>query len=450
MHRIARLPALLIAVALVASTVAAQYHPPHYLVAGAPRIASQPSPSGVYHVDASGSRVAVTTLFQPRGYVRAIMDGDNRSVLVAVQGSSVPNSLTQNRPNMGLYRVDPANNAVTTLFSLYNAGTRYISLYDTVLDYHGDYVSASYNFDTQQPSQTAWGLVRITPTGTLSTLLSTINVRGYLPSEMTRDMRTGRLLLTNYLGPAGVMAYDIDTGTISTFSPASLGVLATQYSMPQDHATGAIELASLSWMLRLMPGASTYSTLATLSVPARGGGEIDLQTARSRRWIYATHDGTGNNAALMTIADGTYAVSTQPIGLADASDDVEFYRGRHTQTVRSAPRQWSILLSAPMFPGRAYAVALGLSGTTPATPLPGGRQLNLRIDALSALTIADAVRPRFHPGSGVLAANGAATARLDMRGTPLLGIPLWIAWMVFDPAAPGGIAFVPDTYVMRI
>lgn len=435
--------------ALPAGGVDAQYHPADYLVAGAPRVATQPAPSGVYRVDASGARIAVTTLFLPRGYVRAIMDGDNRSVLVAVQGSSVPNSLTQNRPNMGLYRVDPATNAVTTLFSLYGA-SRYISFYDTVMDYHGDYVAASYNFDLQQPGQTAFGLVRVTPTGSLSTLFTTLTVQGYLPSEMTRDIRTGHLLLSNYLGPAGVMAYDLDTGAITTFAPGSPGVLPTQVSLPQNHATGAIELASLSWMLRLMPGASIYSTLATLSTPARGGGEIDLQTSLGRRWIYGTHDGTGRNAALMTIVDGSYAVSTQPIGLHEASDDVEFYRGRHTQTVRSAPRRWSILLSAPLHAGRPYAIALGLSGAAPATPLPGGRRLNLRVDALTALTLADALRPRFDPGSGILAANGAATAQLDMRGTPHLGIPLWIAWVVLDPAAPGGIAFVPDTYVMRI
>ena len=56
--------------------------------------------------------------------------------------------------------------------------------------------------------------------------------------------------------------------------------------------------------------------------------------------------------------------------------------------------------------------------------------------------------------SGVLDSGGEAQGELNLRPLSLppggLGMPLWIAVAVLDPAAPNSIAYLPDTYVMRI
>jgi hypothetical protein len=67
------------------------------------------------------------------------------------------------------------------------------------------------------------------------------------------------------------------------------------------------------------------------------------------------------------------------------------------------------------------------------------------------LTLTDRIRPIYHPGPGVLDANGRATLFLDLyRLGSRLQIPIWVAWVVLDSGAPGGIAHVPDPYVMRV
>ena len=40
--------------------------------------------------------------------------------------------------------------------------------------------------------------------------------------------------------------------------------------------------------------------------------------------------------------------------------------------------------------------------------------------------------------------------KLDLSTLDQLGMPIWLAMAVLDPAAPCGIAYLPDTYVMRI
>ena len=39
---------------------------------------------------------------------------------------------------------------------------------------------------------------------------------------------------------------------------------------------------------------------------------------------------------------------------------------------------------------------------------------------------------------------------LDFSLLPSIDQPMWIAIVLLDPAAPNGVAFLPDTYVFRI
>ena len=61
------------------------------------------------------------------------------------------------------------------------------------------------------------------------------------------------------------------------------------------------------------------------------------------------------------------------------------------------------------------------------------------------------LRPYFNPGPLVLDAGGEAQGSIDISKLPPLGgVPIWIAVAVLDPAAPDGMAYLPDTYVMRL
>ena len=81
--------------------------------------------------------------------------------------------------------------------------------------------------------------------------------------------------------------------------------------------------------------------------------------------------------------------------------------------------------------------------------LPDGRRIYLVPDALTVLSARNALQPFFQPGPLMLDANGEATGNLDLSGIGPLGRPIWIAVAVLDPNAPLGVAYLPDTYVMR-
>ena len=140
-----------------------------------------------------------------------------------------------------------------------------------------------------------------------------------------------------------------------------------------------------------------------------------------------------------------------PPALRCINRDFAFYRGRHTQTVQTGARLWEVRLSAPMFPGKPYAVVAGLSGVRPGITLPDGRRLNLNLDPIVYLTLTGQLPGIWHGGPGQLDAQGEARGMLDLSalGTTF-HVPLWIARAVLDAQAPCGLAYLPDTYVIRI
>ena len=75
--------------------------------------------------------------------------------------------------------------------------------------------------------------------------------------------------------------------------------------------------------------------------------------------------------------------------------------------------------------------------------------INLNVDMVTLLTLGNLVPTIWNAGPGTLDAAGEARGLLDLDFIGGLGVPLWIAWIVLDPAAPVGIAYIPDTYVMR-
>ena len=114
-------------------------------------------------------------------------------------------------------------------------------------------------------------------------------------------------------------------------------------------------------------------------------------------------------------------------------------------------RQWNIHISCPDFPGNDYALLLSASGYRPGIKLPDNRTVHLNYDDLFKLSSRNMLKPFFDPGPLKLDAKGEAVGTIDLRALPpKLNIPVWMALAVLDPQAPNGIAYLPDTYVMRL
>ena len=112
--------------------------------------------------------------------------------------------------------------------------------------------------------------------------------------------------------------------------------------------------------------------------------------------------------------------------------------------------KWDVLISCPSFPNRSYIIALGRSGIRPGVKLPDGRKIYLVPDDLTLPTLNNHLKPFFDAGPLKLDGSGCAMASLNVSSLPKLGIPIWIAVIVMDAQAPNGIAYIPDTYVMRL
>ena len=83
--------------------------------------------------------------------------------------------------------------------------------------------------------------------------------------------------------------------------------------------------------------------------------------------------------------------------------------------------------------------------------MPDGRKIHLVPDILTQLSLSNLLNPFFNPGPLQLNARGEAVARFDVSMLPKLnGQPIWIAAAVLDPTAPYGLAYLPDTEVLRL
>jgi hypothetical protein len=129
----------------------------------------------------------------------------------------------------------------------------------------------------------------------------------------------------------------------------------------------------------------------------------------------------------------------------------DFYRKRNIQTVKTAPDRWQVRFSCPDHPTKSYVSAIGASGIRPGVRLPSGRRIWLNPGPLVHLSVTRSLSPFWNGGPGVLDRNGEAQGVLDTSGVaPLNGLTVWIALVVLDVGAPDGVAFIPDTYVMKL
>ena len=445
------------------------YHDEKYICGGYPWRCSYDMAAGLFVTGTDGSS---STLVVPRYYSYGYcMDVDNRKVVFTVCDCTSTSTCYQG-PEAGIYCYDPGTQLLETL-----AGPDVMNLYYNYkihVNQDGDFLFGNYQKAGSYVLH--YRVMRLDRSGTLSTFLSSFQLgrKATFSHCITTDIDTGNILVGDQYSTTGfrfgVLSVSPDGSVVKTWSTGGGAGWFGLYAMPQEHATGDIVgvygTSSASYLCRLRPGNTSRSTLVTVTynggpVPQQYDYNFDLQTAAQKRfagttWAYYSkyeqwygfipHDGTGKmiGGKVSGFESGKYA----------GYYDFAFYRGRHIQTVKTGPNRWDIRLSCPRSPNMSYVLAAGVSGVRPGIPLPDGRHINLNFDLITFMTQWNLLQPYWNPGSQKLDGNGEACGSLDLSGLSVppggFGFPLWVVLIVLDPAAPIGIKYLPDTYVMRI
>ena len=402
---------------------------------------------GIWIVRANGSSsLAALSQYFSTGFC---MDVDNKHVVVACQGAP-----GYNGPGYGIYRFDPKTLLYTTIYGPDTMACN--NVYNLHVNQDGDYI---FN-GSISGSQTDFRVMKVDQSRKLTTVLTSqmIGRDAYLCGKMTTNIDTGNLLVFDKMRIPPDHIFEVEpNGAVTTFNTGSNGSNAWyfDFSLTQNHRNGYIEGPNVIQVYRVKPGNFPWTKLHTLTqIPfLLLNAGLDLQTGSQMRWVCT--GGYTNATWLIWIDYKTGTVTNVQLNSrAIGNHDIAFYRGNHIQTLKVAPHKWSILLSCPRSPGYSYVLAAGISGVRPGIQLGSGRHLNLNLDPLVIASVHNRLPGIWAPGSGTLNALGEARGTVNVAGLNPppggFGIPIWIAMIVLDPKAPGGIKYIPDTYVMRL
>jgi len=459
----------LVLLGLLGGLAAAQYHDPMYIMGGY-ATTSTLYWNGVWLADAQNQTMKHLTpndVFY-YGYNGIKMDVDNKHILYAARGTTSSSYSSMHRS--GIFRIDPGTLTVQTVkmdtMVMYEAR-------QLIINQDGDYVFNAY----QRNPGTDYVVLKMSNDGsTINTILSsaTLGWTSYPSLYGTGiDIDTGLYLFNLYKSGTlyyAVIKFDESNNTYTTFAGGSSSSNYAWYGyyseIQQDFSTGFIEGLYSSYLYQLQPGSGPRTTLSTIqrnnyeSTPYSGA--LDLQSAPKKRALGVGYYINPYHYSPLLIAMETAAPYTQTMTNLDPNNQVgltygryaysmDFYRGRHIQTVKTGPKQWDIRFSCPNFPLKQYIAVIGMSGVRSAIPLADGRRINLTPDSWTTLSLLGLLKPFFDPGLQVLDKNGEQQGKLDLRLLPPTGgLTIWIAMAVIDPAAPSGIAYVPDTFVFRM
>jgi len=472
-YRMKHLILALLLVGLFSTLGSAQGHDPTFILGGY-GTTSTLYWNGIWLGDTNAQTLKHLTPSQKIYYCYSkIMDANNKDIILTVGGTTSTSTVYKAMLQSGLYRLDPGTMAITTVLA------DSMSLYyprRTLINQDGDYVFQNYYRDPSY--KYAWN--KLDQGSTLTTIFSSLSTGdSYLYAYgLGKNMDTGNYLMNGRSPTMYYAVWDVaDDGTFTTFaggpSPA-YGWYGYYANMQQNFDTGSIEGKYGRTLYRLKKGALSRTTLWNLGYGPNHNMDsyssvFDLQSAASKKiWGsgYYYHQIT-SPTTVSWYACSVYQIDpVPPYGVIGTSLDpnntaglrytrytygMDFYRGRHIQTVKKGTGKWDLNISCPKFPNKAYVAAVSMAGYRPPIPLPSGRKIYLVPDILTGLSLGNLLKPFFDAGPGTLDAGGEAKGSLDLSTLPKLGgVPIWIAVAVLDAAAPDGMAYLPDTYVFRI
>ncbi len=460
--------------ALLISLTAAQYQEPRYIFGGDANTSSAYM-TGLAVGDVHNKTVKHLTTGLQCTYIRSvIMDANNKDIVfVADKERSGPYNVRS-----GIYRLDPGTLKITTLlYADSTMGWNY-SQYRIMLNQDGEYI-----FGTRRVSgsYSSYHLMKLDKNNQWQLLMDRVGGGGAYTWALGKNCDTGNYLVSyNGTSQSANWKYpvlEIDIHKYRRYYTFSNGGGYTGYGwdgeygkLQQNFATGAIEQIQGRSLNRLVPGTTARTTLYNCGWPAGWGysqpSVFDLQSAPVKRhvqpgWIDSGSPVFQNPGVLYTENRKPYwstgalyipGATQSPTGFRyHDSYAFDFYRGRNIQTLKTGTGTWDLLISCPAHPGKVYTAVISLSGIRPGIQLPDGRTINLKGDFFTQLSMFGWLKPFFDAGPLKLDAGGEAVGSIDMSSLPPTGgMPMWIAVAVLDPAAPGGIAFIPDTFVFRL
>ena len=469
---------------LVAGAATAQYHDSKYLFGGYGTSTTSTTTTysqGPYVADTSNltfKQIGAPHFPQSNlkwyyGY-RQMMDSDNQRVVNFVRGSTSTSYTLKG----GLFRTDPANSTVSTIFT--HPDLYYSTTYGAMINQDGDYVTCSYVRTTTPTTTYAYTLLKVNALGSSATTILSSATLGWQGSTtyygVGTDIDTGNYHLRVYNSNSanavryGFLNVSLDGSTVSTWSTGSTyGLYTSSYDgAVRDWSTGDYVTKYSQTLYRLKAGNTTRTTLWNIGYP---GGisnyyacKSDLRSAPTWRLLAGAYQNKmdAQNAtyyapAICMVDMATYTATYTVCDPMRATSpnrnypyNIDFYQGRHIQTLKVAPKKWQLRFSCPQFPLKRYVAAVSLAGYKPPVTLGDGRRIWLLPDAFTQMSLLGLLTPFFSPGPQILNSNGEAQGSLDFTLLPSINVPMWIALVVIDPNAPAGIAYLPDTYVFRI
>jgi len=389
-------------------------------------------PHGLGYVAASHSGMILVV--DPQRATRAIvigqntifgltMDTDNRTIVACQYGDEV-------------LRVDPIAGAVLgTVFK----GPPLQGVCDVVIDHHGDYYVTDAVLN---------GVLRIDRNGGIHTVRLDSARMDYPYGGLAVDVYTGELLLLDVANDDALLQVNRDGSLLTTLATGFSGRHGIAQHIPSGTVYagggGGNEASIYRWRPRHARAEAFLQdpTMGMLAV------KVDRSSAREQQLI-----GTGSRRlGGIWIIDQVTALPTSFTVFGQDAYEVDFFRGRNVQSVRTQRGLWDIRLSFPEAPASNVILLASLTGLQPAQLIPDGRALHLAPDPLFFLTLAGSVPPFLTGNHGALNLIGEAVAHLDLRSVDprANGTRIWFAALVLDPAAPSGIRIMSDPVIFVV
>lgn len=409
-----------------AATAAAQAHTGGWLFTS-----SDPVNPPVVGVVSPAGAVSTLVMSLPATDVAesAIMDGNNRDVVVALTGRRI--SVAR------LMRVSAAGPILNTI----NLGTGGVAT-DVVLGPEGDYVAIKLSVGSG-PTE----LLRVTRSGVVSTILT----GGVQPRALTIDIDTGDYIVADKTTGVSVTLLRVSPDGLRVRAFATLPVPVLS-QIAQDVRSGDFFVACFATqanpiLIGRVTGAGAVTTFRGGTFPTFVAAlHPDRASAANPSLVFSEQ--TAGTLSLLRAPLGPGAVSTIAPAIVGEFTHVAPHRGRNLVTVRRASGDWDVALDFPGEGGLGYALALSLTGVRPAIVLGDGRAIPLTVDAITVAGLNGSLAAVLSGDRGVLDASGRAAASLRTGSLGLRGARVWLTAITIDPAAPLGIRTIADPRVI--
>lgn len=397
---------------------------------------------GLVRVDRQGVATTMATGMLPGtgSYVWEVIQAeDNRDFYVLLQDTTADTIL----------RVDAQGNVVGTIWS--DANTLTGNPVNLHIDQNG-------RLRLLYTNNTSSELYQIDPTSGQLATVATMPIGDSFYASAARDIDTGDdLVWVNNV----VFRVDRIFGTVTT--AATHATRIARMGFAQDtitgNAYGGTCCSDTLYHMNLQTGATSLF-VGPLGLWGCYGLKFDRRVAATTNQMFVGNNGFTSSTVRngITGIDTSGAVTTIYAGpLAGtgvmAPYSLEIEGTNEVQPLQIlAPNDRQVALSFPTGAGLQYVCAVNISGLRPGFVLPDGRRVSFNLDQIALATLNGAFDFLITNRVGTLSAGGRAVVGLNLNalGRGLVGVPITLQVVVFDPQAPLGIGIVAEPYTIRL